>query len=140
MTSGDSAYSKKQNTELRASPSPDAEVTAKLGFAEKVTITTVQGRWYEVKAGSKSGWVYAGNLAAKEPPAENKADLFGSSAGETTASTAARPLSQAAEAYGTRQNHSDAVADLKWLESSADAITPAQVADYARQNHRGQYQ
>lgn len=139
MNVGDTVYSKKQNTELHDSPAPDSPVKGSLDFQQKVAILAVQGRWVQVQGDSKSGWVYSGNLSEKEPPDVNKNDFLHSTAGDTTAATAARPLDEVAVAYGQRRGHQDAVADLKWLEAFADAITPDQVRAYCKENHKGEY-
>ena len=139
LEAGGSAFTKKQSPPLLAAAQRDAASTGTLPWGTKVKIVALQGLWAQVATDTKKGWVFAGNLAADKPPAENKSDLLPATASDTTAATAARPLSQAAKDYANRKDQASSAADVEWMEAAADAVTAADVQAYMRENKKGDY-
>jgi uncharacterized protein YgiM (DUF1202 family) len=136
---GAGAFTKKQSTHLLAEPRRDAAATGSLPWGTKVKITAMQGLWAQVIFENKKGWVFAGNLSSDKPPAENKNDLLPATASDTTAATAARPLSQTAKDYADRKDRAASAADVEWMEAAADAVTAADVQAYMRENKKGDF-
>ena len=138
LEAGGSAFTKKQSTPLLAAPQREAAATGTLPWGAKVKIVAMQGLWAQVALDTKKGWVFAGNLSADKPPAENKSELP-ATASDTTAATAARPLSQAAKDYASRKDQASSAADVEWMETAADAVTAAEVQAYMKENKKGDY-
>lgn len=137
---GNQAYTKRDNTVLRDSPSLGGGTVGKLPWGAAVKITKVEGRWVKVSGSGKSGWVFSGNLAKKKPPSENKNDFLPTAASDTSASMAARPLSETAKKYGKRRNLGSALSDLHWLESTTNTISNQTVDAYMKEKGLGEYQ
>ena len=86
-------YSKKRDLPVYKEKSNTSEVVAKLGFSEEVETLEQTGRWFKIEtAQGKKGWVYGGNLAPDEPPADNKNDFMPTKADDVSVATAGRAL------------------------------------------------
>lgn len=140
-STGGAAYTKRIQTALLAEPAPLAAVVARLQYATKLKVEEVRGLWVSVSDGHHTGWVFAGNLAAAKP-AENSDALarLGVSAGDTSASAAARPLAPAAVNYADRRGLAEARRDVEWLERTCDAISAADVKAYEQAHKKGEFQ
>ena len=136
---GTICFARKQPTDLRAGPERDAKSTGKVAWATKLKVLQIEGRWLKVTDNSSVGWVFSGNVGVDKPPAENKNDFGPSVASETTASIAARPLSDSAKAYAKRTSYATAVADLEWVEQTADAIKAPELSAYMSEHKLGDY-
>jgi uncharacterized protein YgiM (DUF1202 family) len=139
FTAGRTAYTKKKTTSLLSSPQRDSATLGSLPWGTGVEIKTVQGLWVQVEDNGKTGWIFSGNLAEDKPPAENKNDFLPTNAGDTTAATAARPLSRAAQNYADRKDYGSAAADIRWLESVADNISSSEVDSFLKANRKGEF-
>src|SRR5450755_2650871 len=71
LEAGHSAYVIHDGQPLLADKDPDAGTVAKLKTHHGYTVVEISGKWVELKAGSATGWVYAGNLSREEPPEVN---------------------------------------------------------------------
>lgn len=137
---GGFAYTKRIETKLLAEPKPLAEAAGKLAFGKKVKIDQVQGAWLHVSDGPVAGWVFAGNLSETKPADGKGFDAVPLLASKTTATAAARPLSDAAVAYAQQRNLGEAQADLEWMLTSSRAITPEEIEAYLQENKKGEFQ
>jgi hypothetical protein len=134
------AYTKRVETKLLAEPKSQAEVSARISFARKVTIEEVQGAWLRVSDGALSGWVFAGNLAATKPDEGKGLDGVPILASKTTATAAARPLDEAVVEYSKQRNLNDAAADLQWMVDTANAISADDVDQFLQEKKKGEFQ
>jgi hypothetical protein len=139
FSTGQTCYTKQNTTVLLAKPDRLAAPSGEVPWGTALKVASVQGRWVEVRVGSKSGWVHAGNLSADKPPAENKTDILPTTAADTTAAVAARPLSQAAQRYAARTSHQAAAADVVWLEKFSDEVGRDEVSAYMVEHKRGDH-
>lgn len=137
---GGFAYTKRVETKLLTEPKPLAESSGQLAFGKKVKIEEVQGSWLRVSDGPVSGWVFGGNLAESKPDEGKGLDGVAILASRTTATAAARPLSDATMAYAQQRNLGDAQGDLEWLVTACDAVTPEEVDAYLQEKKKGEYQ
>jgi hypothetical protein len=137
---GHAAYTKRVETNLLTEPRPLAPLAGKLGYRRKVTINEVRGGWLRVSDGPAGGWVFAGNLAEKQPEEIKGADGLPLSASQTTATAAARPLTPAANDYAVRRNLGEARRDLDWLQAQCKALTPEEVNAYLQAQKKGEFQ
>ena len=137
---GDTAYTKRTKTALLETPSVTAKVTGELPWGVKLKVKEVNGRWLRVKGDGKSGWVYAGNVAAGKPPKENKKDFLPSEPGKTTTALAARGLSETSKEYANRKSLDAAAKDVEWMEQKSDSYTRDQVLEYMKSKGKGEYQ
>lgn len=135
---GGSAFTKKESTALLSAPQRDASPSGTLPFATKVKVVAVQGVWVQVSANGKTGWVFNGNLSDDKPAAQNTSTLT-TTAANTTAATAARPLSQTAKEYAGRTSQSSAVSDIEWMERVSDSVGSSAVRAYMKENRKGEY-
>lgn len=140
LSAGGSAYTKRYKTTLLAEPSPQAKPAGELPFATKVKIEQAKGNWLRVNGGSATGWVFMGSLSETKPDEDKGLDGVPLLASNTTATAAARPLTEAAEEYSQRRNLGSASGDLNWMLGACDKITPQQVQAFMQQNKRGEYQ
>lgn len=138
LQTGGSAFTKKESTALLNAPNRDAAPTGNLPFATKVKVVAIQGVWVQVSANGKTGWVFNGNLSDDKPAAQNTSTLT-TTAADTTAATAARPLSQIAKEYAGRTSQSSAVGDIEWMERASDSVNSSAVRAYMKQNGKGEY-
>jgi hypothetical protein len=137
---GGIAYTKRAETTLLAEPKPLAAAAGKLTFGKKVKIDQVQGAWVHVSDGPISGWVFNGNLTDVKPSEGKGFDAVPLLASKTTATAAARPLTDATIAYAQSKNLGDAQGDLEWVVAEAKAITPEEVDAYLQEHKKGEYQ
>jgi len=135
---GGSAFTKKELTALLDGPKREASSGGTLPFATKVKVLAVQGVWVQVSANGKTGWIFNGNLSEDKPAAQNTSTLT-TTAANTTAATAARPLSSAAKEYAVRTSHGSAVSDIEWMERVADSVSSSAVSSYMKQNGKGEF-
>lgn len=137
---GGVAYTKRAETTLLAEPKPLAAAAGKLAFGKKVKIDQVQGAWLHVSDGPVSGWVFNGNLTELKPAEGKGLDGVPLLASNTTATAAARPLTDATIEYAKQKNLGDAQGDLEWMMEQANAVTPQAVDAYLQENKKGEYQ
>ena len=136
---GDKAYTKKLETRLLEEPKALAKPVAKIDFAAELNVEQVNGAWLLVSAGDNRGWVFAGNVAEKKPSKDLKTDFLPSSASETTASIAARPLAEVAKNYGDQKGLGEAKADVEWVEQQSAQVNGAAVTAYLQSKKLGEY-
>ena len=137
---GGIAYTKRAETTLLAEPKPLAAAAGKIAFGKKVKINQVQGAWVHVSDGPVAGWVFNGNLTDVKPAEGKGLDMGPLLASKTTATAAARPLTDATIAYAQEKNLGEAQGDLEWVVAEAKAITPEEVDAYLQEHKRGEYQ
>ncbi len=137
---GGIAYTKRVETALLAEPKPLAAATGKLAFGRKVKIEQVQGAWLRVSDGPVSGWVFSGSLTDTKPAEGKGLDGVPLLASKTTATAAARPLTDATIAYAKEKNLGEAQADLEWVVTEAKAVTPEDVDAFLVEHKKGEYQ
>jgi hypothetical protein len=142
---GDKVWSKNVETALLAEPSPLAATQATVGFAEKLSVKEVQGKWLRVKGDDATGdevegWVFSGNVAAEKPKLPPAAGFTTVEASETNTVAAARPLTPAAEQYAQNQGAGDARADVTWLDAESALVTQQDLTTYMTANNKGEYQ
>ena len=136
---GSTAYTKRMETSLLASPSAAAQPVAKLSFRKKLQVQEIKGAWVRVKESKNEGWVFQGNLSENDPKETAGIDQLPVSASSTTASAAARPLAPAASDYADRRGINSARADVIWLETESAKTGPEQVLTYLEQEKLGEY-
>ena len=137
---GGIAYTKRAETTLLAEPKPLAAAAGKLAYGRKVKVEQIQGAWLRVSDGPVSGWVFNGNLTDTKPAEGKGLDLGPVLASKTTATAAARPLTDAVVAYAKEKNLGDAQGDLEWMTNEAHAITPEDVDAFLIEHKKGEYQ
>ena len=137
---GGFAYTKRPETNVLSEPRALAPAVGRLGFRRKVKIDQVQGAWLRVSDGPVGGWVFSGNLADTMPAEIKGTDGMPLTASQTTASAAARPLTQEANAYAAQRNLGAARNDLDWLQRQCTAITKAQVEAFLQAQKKGEFQ
>jgi hypothetical protein len=136
---GDKAYTKKLETNLLEEPKALAHPVAKIGYAAELNVEQVAGAWLLVTSGDNRGWVFAGNVAEKKPGGDHNTDFLPSSASETTASIAARPLDEVAKNYGDQKGLGEAKADVEWVERQGAQVNDAAVTAYLQTKKLGEY-
>ncbi len=136
---GDTAFSKRNETNLLAEPKPLAEATGSVGFAESLKIEEVRGPWLRVKSKKAAGWVFQGNVATDKPTLAPAAGLTTVSASETDTVAAGRGIAPAAEAFAERHGAGAAQADLEWLDAASDKVDGEAVETFLRDNQLGEY-
>jgi hypothetical protein len=136
---GDKAYTKRSRTELLESPSVTAPVIGELPWGVKLKVKEVKGRWLRVKGDDVTGWIYSGNVSKDKPPKENKKDLLPFSAGDTTATAAARGLSEMSKDYADRKSLGEAANDVEWMEKQSARITTDEITQYMKKHKKGEY-
>lgn len=137
---GDTAFTKRVETALLAEPKTLATTVTRVGYARPLKVEEVRGAWVRVSGDKKSGWVFAGNLAATKPSESTGADGLPLLASKTSATAAARPLAPAAKDYATRQGKDAAATDLEWLKQQSAALTESDVDTYLREHRKGEFQ
>jgi hypothetical protein len=139
---GSSGFTKNQDTPLKASPSATASVSVHLGFGTKLTVLESRGAWLRVSDGkAASGWVFSGLIADTRPAASTgERNALGLDGGKTTATAAARPLTDEANAYATQHNLGQARADLEWLQAQCRNLADSDVDAFLRAQKKGEYQ
>ncbi len=136
---GGTAYTKRMETNLLASPSAVAPAVAKLPYGKKLQVQEVKGLWLRVKENKSEGWVFQGNVADTEPKETAGIDIIPVSASSSSATNAARPLAPAASEYADRRGMNTARADVLWLEVESAKIGPDQVLEYMKQEGKGEF-
>lgn len=136
---GGTAFSKRNETSLRAEPSALAPVAGKAGFAESLKIDEVRGSWLKVKGSKAAGWVFQGNVSADKPSLPPPAGLTTVSASETDTVAAARPLTPAAEGFASRHDAAESKADVEWLDAESAKVKGDEVDTWLRDNQKGEY-
>jgi hypothetical protein len=142
---GDKVWSKNVETALLAEPSPLAATQGTVGFAEKLSVKEIQGKWLRVKGDDAKGdevegWVFSGNVAAEKPKLPPAAGFTTVEASETNTVAAARPLTPAAEQYAQNQGAGNAQADVTWLDTESALVTQQDLTAYMAENSKGEYQ
>lgn len=136
---GGVVYTKRLETDALAEPQPLASAVGRFGYARKLKIEEVRGRWLRVSEGKTAGWVFAGNLAAEKPSEKSGLGNSPLLASETSATAAARPLAPSTADYSTRRGQGGAQADLEWLVGRSNAVTPEVVTAYLQENGKGEF-
>src|ERR1700761_4063297 len=129
LEAGHAAYVIHDGQPLLADKDPDANAVAKLKTHTEYQVLAISGKWAQLKAGSATGWVYAGNLSREEPPDINTSSL-GTEASSTTLNAAARGLDNDAKGYANRKGEAEAAGDVSWMEHENDSISKADVKAY----------
>jgi len=140
LVSGSIAYTKNLETRLLAEPRPLAAVTGKVRYASKLTVQEARGPWLRVSEGSAAGWVFAGNVSETKPGEIAGADALGLSASKTTATAAARGLTEVGAAYATQHSLGDARGDLEWLRTQSAAVSTEDIDAFLKEQKKGEFQ
>jgi len=136
---GDTVYTKKIETVLRADPRPLAAASATVAFGTGLEVQDATGPWLKVAAADASGWIFEGNVAGEKPVEAPSAGLTKVSADSTDTTAAARPLTEAGEAYASRHDSAAARADVEWVDAQSAVISEEDVVAYLRENQKGEY-
>ncbi|MGF1677881.1 MAG: hypothetical protein ACFCUX_01670 [Candidatus Methylacidiphilales bacterium] len=139
MEVGKTYFSKQASTPLLSASNRSAAPVGSVEWGKPLKVIAVDGRWLQVASGNLKGWVYSGNVTSEKPPAENKNDFLPTTAADTSAAVAARPLSESSKDYANRKSMGEAAADIEWAERQADAVIKAQVDAYMRGKALGEY-
>jgi hypothetical protein len=137
---GKTAYTKRYQTAVLKDPQPLADAIATLPFATGVKIATLQGKWAGVATTNGTGWIYLGNLSEEKPFEDSSVKGLHASAGETTASVAARPLDDVTRDYASQKGLNAAADDVQWLEAQSDKVDAKTVSEFLKTNRKGEYQ
>ncbi len=138
LEAGHSAYVIHDGQPLLADKDPDASTVAKLKTHHEYPVIQISGKWVQLKAGSATDWVYAGNLSRDEPPDVNTSS-FKTDASATTLSAAARGIDDDAKGYADRKGETESANDVVWMEQENDAISKADVRAYLKEHKLGEY-
>jgi hypothetical protein len=139
LAAGGVAFTKRLETKLLAEPSALAPMTAKVGYARRLTVEETRGAWLKVSEGANAGWVFAGNVSEQEiKPVAGSAGL-GLNASETTVTAAARGLSEVGADYAQRHKLTNARDDLSWLLEQSAALTPEELEAFLQERKLGEY-
>jgi len=136
---GSTYYTKQPSTPLLAEANRNAASVGEVQWGKTLKVLSTNERWMYVSSGETKGWVYSGNVSSRKPPSENKNDLLPTTAADTSASVAARPLSPSSQQYANRKSLGSGAADIVWAEQQADSITKAQVDAYMTENALGDF-
>lgn len=140
FSAGGAAYTKRFETALLSEPKMLATAIAKIPYAQKLKIEAVQGAWVQVNDGKKTGWVFAGNLTDTRPSETRGLDGLPLAASKTSASTAARPLTETSQQYSERRGLANAADDLNWLQQQNRALSDEDVQAFLREQKKGEFQ
>lgn len=135
---GGAAYTKRVDTALLSEPRMMSNAVAHLTYAKKLKVEDVQGAWLKVSDGRQSGWVFGGNLAEAKPSETRGLDGLPIAASETSASTAARPLTVVSTQYSERHGLATAASDLDWLLHHSSLSTD-DIRAYLQAQKKGEY-
>jgi hypothetical protein len=135
---GSAAYTKRVDTALLSEPKMLASSVAHLTYAKKLKVETVQGPWLKVNDGRQSGWVFGGNLTEDKPSEVRGLDGLPIAASETSAATAARPLTVVSTQYSERHGLATAASDLDWLLHES-TVSADDVRGYLEAQKKGEY-
>lgn len=137
---GGTAYTKRVETALLTEPKMLATPLTRLAYAKKLQVEAVSGAWVRVSDGSRTGWIFGGNLAEEKPSETRGLDGLPVAASATSAAAAARPLVPAAEEYSRRRGLGNAAEDLVWLAQQEATLTPAAVQEFLQTQKKGEFQ
>ena len=137
---GKAAYTKRSETALLEEPKPLAKSLATLPLGAAVNIVELGGHWAKVSRDKDTGWIYLGNLGEQKPAQDHSIEGLPTSASETTASIAARPLDKVAKDYASQKGLYEAAADVTWLEQQTGALDEAAVIAYLKAQKKGEFQ
>lgn len=140
FSAGGTAYTKRVETALLSEPKVLAAPVARVPYARKLKVEETQGAWLRVSDGKKTGWVFAGNLSDTKPSETRGLDGLPLAASQTSAATAARPLTPTSEQYSQRHGLMSAATDLAWLQSQQAKISPDAVQAFLREQKKGEFQ
>ena len=140
LAAGGIAYTKRLKTVLLAEPSPLAAPAGELAFARPLAINEVRGNWLRVSAGPATGWVFTGNVSATAPVESKGLDGLPLAASQTTATAAARPLTEVSAEYANRHDLAKARPDLEWLLEQSSRVTALDVEAFLQLQKRGEFQ
>lgn len=136
---GQTCFSKQATTSLLATADRDAAKVGTVAWGKPLKVVSTNGRWLQVTNDDVTGWIYAGNVTSEKPPSENKTDFLPTTAADTSAAVAARPLSDSSLKYAQRKSLGEAAADVEWAEKQADSVTKDQVSAYMQSKGLGDY-
>ncbi len=139
LAAGGIAFTKRMETNLLAEPTPLAPVSAKVGYAKRLTVQEARGAWLKVSEGTSTGWVFSGNVSTVEIKEATGSAGLGLNASATTVTAAARGLSENAVDYAQRRNLTNARDDLAWLLEQKSAVTADQLEAFLQENKLGEY-
>jgi hypothetical protein len=139
MEVGKICFTKQASTALLAEASRNAASVGSVEWGKPLKVLAVTGRWLSVSSGDLQGWIYSGNVSSEKPPIENKNDLLPTTAADTSAAVAARPLSNSSRRYAERKSLSQAAADIEWVEQQADRLTRTELESYLQEKNLGDY-
>ncbi|HEY4300622.1 MAG TPA: SH3 domain-containing protein [Candidatus Didemnitutus sp.] len=139
---GNVGYTKNQDTPLKASPTATASVSAHLGFGARLTVMESRGAWLRVSDGrAASGWLFSLMVTDTKPEMANgERSVFGLDGGKTTATAAARPLTDDTKTYASQHNLGSARNDVQWLEDQCKVYSDRDVDGFLRAQKKGEYQ
>jgi hypothetical protein len=133
-------YTKRLNTALLQEPLPLATITARVGYARPLRIEEERGLWLKVSGPAGTGWVFRGNVTTQPPSEIGGLEGQPVSAAPTSATAAARPLSQDANEYAVAHDLLNARDDILWMEKHADAVKSRHVEAYLKAQKKGEFQ
>jgi hypothetical protein len=138
LEAGHSAYVIHDGQPLLSDKDPDSSTVMKLKAHHEYAVVAISGRWVQLKAGTATGWVYAGNVQRDEPPEVNDSN-FKTDASATTLNAAARGIDDDAKGYANRKGESESANDVIWMEQENDAVSKDEVHDYLKAHNLGDY-
>ena len=116
-------YAKSSGTKLQKSESASSSVLGKLRKGASVSVVKKGKKFYQVKAGSKTGWIFKFKLTSKRPSSRGGSGLSGlggdrvASSGSSSGSSI-RGLSPISEDYAKRKGITQAdVSAVKHMEN-----------------------
>lgn len=136
-------YVKKSGTKLQAEASAKSGVVARLNRGTAVNVLKKAGRFYEVSAGGKKGWVFKFKLTAKAP--SSGGGLFDSLGGDNTmaaneasSGSSIRGLSPVSEEHAKKKGISEAdIQAVKDMENFR--VSPQDVDQFLASRKLGEY-
>ena len=137
---GGAAYTKRVETALLSEPKMLATATTRVPYATRLKVEDVQGNWLRVSDGRKTGWVFGGNLTEEKPSETRGLDGLPLAASQTSAATAARPLTPASEQYSGRHGLETAASDLIGRYQQRGVSTPEKVQAFLEAHKKGEFQ
>ncbi|MDB6094229.1 MAG: hypothetical protein JWM32_1791 [Verrucomicrobia bacterium] len=140
FTAGAVAYTKRVETVLLSEPKMLASPVTRLAYAKKLKVESVQGAWVKVSEGKNSGWIFGGNLSDEKPSEAKGLDGLSLGASKTSATAAARPLTEAGEAYAKRQNLGNASGDIEWMTQQCHDLSDQELERFLEEQKKGEYQ
>lgn len=133
-------YTKRLSTALLKEPQSLAPVVARVGYARRMSVDEQRGVWLRVSSQAGKGWVFLGNITENPPSEIGGLEGQPIAAAATSATSAARPLSQEANDYASAHDLLNVRDDLLWMEKQADAVKSRHVETYLKAHNKGEYQ